>query len=149
MTWDNSKYIKLLLGRPESGRDRWLIALRTTADHYGWSNHFEEWSPKVVETRSGVSFIRDPGRKGEMFCESGVRLRISRSPKTSGYPAGFTNAFKVSNSCTLFDLSEIAYLTTVDWYWMQGPFGERKSRDQWLAIHEAGTRNQEGGLVSV
>ena len=149
MTWDNSKYVKLLIGRPESGRDRWLIALRSTADYYGWTDHFEPWCPEPVGTDGKYTFFVDPGRKGEMFCESGMRLRISRSPKTSGYPAGFTNSFKVSRSCTLFDISEIAYLTQVDWHWMEGPFGERISRERWLAIHEAGTRKQKGGLVSV
>ena len=146
MTWDNRKYLKLLLSRPEIGADRWLIALRTTADYYGWTNYFEPWSPKTVQTTGGYSFSRDPGRRGEMFCESGVRLRICRSPQRQGNPAGSTNAFKVSKSCTLFDISEIAYLTQVDWNWMTGPRGERISRDRWLAIHEAGLRTGRGAV---
>ena len=149
MTWDNSKYVKLLLWRPSSGPDRWLIALRTTADYYGWTEEFEEWSPKPIGTSGGYMLCMDPGRKGEMFCEGGVRLRISRSPSTAGNPAGLTNAFKVSNSCTLFDVSEIAALTKVDWHWMSCPRGERKSRKTWLAIHKAGTRQEGAGLVSV
>ena len=149
MTWDNSKYVKLLIWRPDSGPDRWLMALRTTADHYGWTDNFEPWSPKSIGTSGGYTLCASPSRRGEMFCESGVRLRICRSPKTAGNPAGFTNAFKVSASCTLFDLSEIAALTTVDWHWMSCPFGERKSREAWLAIHEAGTQRQGRGLVSV
>jgi hypothetical protein len=35
MSWVDRDYIKLLLGRPTKGKDRWLIALRTTADYYG------------------------------------------------------------------------------------------------------------------
>ena len=146
MTWDNSQYVKLLLSRPDSGRDRWLIALRATADHYGWTRHFEPWSPKPVATDGKYVFITDPGRRSEMFCESGMRLRICRSPKTGGNPAGLTNQFKVSRSCTLFDISEVAYLTDVNWHWMTGPFGERITRDRWLAIHEEGLRAGRGAV---
>ena len=58
-----------------------------------------------------------------------------------------TNQFKVSRSCTKFDLAELAYLTDVDWHWMSSPFGERISRERWIAMYEAGTQTREGGLV--
>ena len=136
MTWDNSKYVKLLLWRPDSGADRWLIALRTTADYYGWTQNYETWRPKTVGTSGGYQLCVDPGRRSEMFCEGGQRLRICRSPKTGGNPAGLTNQFKVSASCTQFDIAELAYLTNVDWYWMTGLYGQRITRDRWLAIHK-------------
>jgi hypothetical protein len=148
MTWDNSKYVKLLLWRPDSGADRWLIALRTTADYYGWTKHFETWRPKSIGTSGGYTLCRDPGRRGEMFCEGGRRLRICRSPKTGGNPAGFTNQFKVSRSCTQFDIAELAYLTNEGWYWMTGLYGQRIARESWLAIHSEKLR-AERGAVSV
>ena len=148
MTWDNSKYIKLLLHRPERGPDRWLIALRTTADHYGWTEEFEEWAPKPAFVENGISFFYEPGRRGEMFCEGGRRHRICRSPSKGGQPAGFTNQFKVSSSCTLFDMAELANFTKQEWYWMTSPEGERISRIRWASIYEAGTHLQRRGLVS-
>lgn len=149
MSWSDKNYVKLLLLRPDSGPDRWLIALRTTADYYGWTKHFEPWSPKPVGTAGKYTLIMDTGRRGRMYCEGGVKLRISRSPKTAGNPAGLTNQFKVSASCTKFDLAELAYLTNEGWYWMTSEFGERISRDRWLRMHEAGTQREGRGLVSV
>ena len=149
MTWDNSKYIKLLIERPTDTKgDRWLIALRTTADYYGWTQEFERWTPKFLYEEGGYSFFAHPGR-GEMFCEAGRRHRICRTDSLHGMPRGKTNQFKVSRTCGLFDLSEIAHFTKGDWYWMSGPSGERISRDRWEAIYQAGPHNRRAGLVSV
>jgi hypothetical protein len=149
MTWDNSKYIKLLIERPSgTGGDRWLIALRTTADYYGWTQEFERWTPKFLYEQGGYSFFAHPGR-GEMFCEAGRRHRICRTDSLHGMPRGKTNQFKVSRTCGLFDLSEIAHFTKSDWHWMSGPSGERISRDRWEAIYQAGPHNRRAGLVSV
>ena len=149
MSWVDSDYIKLLLLRPESGPDRWLISLRTTADYYGWTKHFEPWSLKPIGTSNGYTLCADPGRRGKMYCEGGRRHRISRDPSRRGHTPGLCNQFKVSRSCTMFDMAELASLTDVDWYWMSTPTGERLSRERWLAIHKAGTRKDGAGLVSV
>ena len=149
MTWDNAKYIKLLVSRSDKARDVYLIALRTTANYYGWSEQFEPWSPEPAYRENGKEFFYDSGRRGEMFCERGNIHRICRSPSRRGNPAGFTNKFKVSRNATLFDLSEVAYLTKGDWHWMSGPEGIRRTRDEWLAIHTAGISRKERGLVSV
>ena len=148
MTWDNSKYVKLLLDRPEKGPDRWLIALRTTADYYGWTEKFPRWTLKTVVDSDGYEWAYAPGRNAEMFCESGRRVVISRSPSRHAHPRGMTNQFKVSASCRLLDLAEVGALTKVDWHWMTAPNGERLSREHWLSLHEAGTRRRGGGLVS-
>ena len=149
MTWDNSKYVKLLIERPESSvGDKWLIALRSTADYYGWTQEFEIWSPKPLYEEGGYKFCMSPGR-GEMFCESGQRHRICRAETTAGYPRAKTNQFKVSRTCGLFDLSEICHFTQGDWYWMSSPSGERISRDRWESIYQKGPHNRRAELVSV
>ena len=137
MTWDNSKYIKLLLDRPAKGQDSWLIALRTTADYYGWTKQFPEWSLKIIATEGKYSFSMDPGRKGEMFCESGRKHRVCRSPSRDGNPAGMTNQFKVSRNTGLLQMAELAHFTEGDWHWMEGPRGERVSKDRWEARYQA------------
>ena len=145
MTWDNSKYVKLLIERREGRRDKYLIALKTTADFYGWSDGFQVWEPKVAYLSGGRAYYIDPGRKGEMFCEAGTRLRICREPSRHGYPSSLTNAFKVSHNCSLFDISEIAHLTKVDWHWMSGPSGERIPRERWEQIYQVGIQRQRVG----
>ena len=148
MTWDNEQYIKLLLLRPEKGADRWLIALRATADHYGWTEKFPRWRPKTVFEQGGYSFVRMPNTRAEMFCERGRRHRICRAASKHGTPRGMTNQFKVSKNCSLLDLAELGALTKVDWHWMTAPNGERLDRAYWLSIHEVGPRRRGGGLVS-
>ena len=147
MSWSDKDYVKLLIWRPPSGPDRWLIALRTTADYYGWTQQFEPWSPKVAYSQGGYDFVASQSKRGRMYCESGIQLRISRHPSRQGHTPGMVNAFKVSASCTMFDLSEIAHLTQVDWYWMSSPRGGRLSREEWRRLFEAGTQAREGGLV--
>ena len=151
MTWDGSKYVKLLIWRRQGRGDSWLIALRTTADYYGWTKQFEVWTPKVIGTSGRYDLVMDPGRRGEMFCEGGRRHRVCRSTSRAGNPAGKTNQFKVSEASTLFDLAEIAHFTQGDWYWMETFNGERFSREHWEDIYRAGGRDispvREGALI--
>ena len=148
MTWDNNKYIKLLLERKQGQQDKYLIALRTTAEFYGWTEAFCEWESKVLFSDGHYSYCAHPGNKGEMFCEAGTRLRICRAPTRSGYPRGKTNSFKVSNNCTISDLAEVAHFTEGDWYWMSTPYGERIGRVRWDDIYQARIHQQRRGLVS-
>ena len=148
MTWDPQKYVKLLLEREIGQKDKYLIALRTTADYYGWSQAFPIWTPKVVETRDGIQLCRDPGRRGTLLGEAGTRLRVSRSKSTAGHPRGEVNAFKVSNNCTLWDIAEVAHFTNGDWYWMTSPVGTRIRRENWEARYQSKEPQQRRGLVS-
>ena len=137
MTWSSIAYVKLLLQREADTQDKYLIALRTTADYYGWTEHFPVWTPKVVRTEGGRHFCQHPGTRGRLECQAGRRYRISRSPKKGGWPAGMTNAFKLSENCGLRDIAEVAQFTKVDWHWMEGPFGERIDRSRWLEMYAA------------
>ena len=147
MTWDNNKYVKLLLERREGKRDKYLIALRTTADFYGWTQEWEEWQPKSWTGTDGRQYCRDPGRRGEMFCEAGTQLRICREPSQGGWPSSKTNAFKVSHNCGFGEIAEIAHFTTVEWFWMTGPTGGRIKRESWEEIYQAHI-TPGGGLMS-
>ena len=148
MTWDPTKYVKLLLTREADTQDKWLIALWTTADYYGWTEHFPIWTPKIVRTEGERVFTYDPGRRGRVYCEGGRRHRICRGSDRRGTPAGKTNRFKLSANCGLFDISEVAQFTKGDWYWLDAPNGERITRDRWNEIYQAGTSRKRGGLVS-
>ncbi len=130
-------YVKLLIGQHDQTHRRYLIALRTTADYYGWSEEFEEWRPKAVSISNGVTLGMDPGRRGGLKYAGGRRHRICRSPSTAGNPAGLTNAFRVVGRTSLLDLAEVAHFTKGDWHWMTGPFGERISRSRWEAFYQA------------
>ena len=148
MTWDNAKYVKLLLHREADTQDKWLIALRTTADYYGWTEQFPIWTLKPVRTEGTRVIGYDPGRRGEMFCEGGRRHKVCRDPSRNGTPAGKTNRFKLSANCGLVDIAEVAHFTQGEWYWMTAPNGERISRERWEEIYQVGISRKRGGLVS-
>ena len=131
------QYVTLKLGETKSGRAKKLHALRTTADYYGWTKEFEPWVGKKEFEQGGRAFLRDTGRRGHPQCSSGYRVRICRTSDLDGFPAGFTNAFKVTANTGLFDLAELAHFTDVEWYWMTTKTGERVSREEWAARYAA------------
>ena len=149
MSYKAEDYIKLLIWRPEKGSDRWVRALRSTADYYGWTEEFPVWSPKTVGFSGGYELAMDPGRRGFHHSEGGRRHWISRYPSRHGQKAGFVNAFVVSKACNLTDLAELANFTKVEWHWMTSPVGERIERARWSRMYETGTHRRRGGLVSV
>ena len=124
-------FVTLKIGETRSGNTKKLHALRSTANYYGWTEYFEEWSLKTEFIQGSRQFGFDPGRRGHPQCSPGRRLRICRSPSKSGLPAGFTNAFKVTSNVGLLDLAELAHFTKVDWEWMEDTSYARVSRDRW------------------
>ena len=142
-------YVKLLLHRQGRGGDKYVISLRPTADYYGWPEEFEIWSPKPAYTSNGRNFFIDPGRKHDLRFHAGRRHYICRSPNLSGYPAGKTNAFRVSRNCGLLDLAELAHFTKGEWHWMTSPYGERITRERWERIYQSGIPGRRGVACSV
>ena len=146
MSYRAEDYIKLLIWRPDKGSDRWVRALRSTADYYGWTEEFPVWTPKLAATAGGYGYCYDPGRRGFHHSEGGRRHRISRHPSRNGMPPGFVNAFVVSNACNLTDLAELAHFTKVEWHWMTSPVGERITRDRWSRMYDTGTHRRRGAV---
>ena len=143
-----TQFIKLLLERREGRKDKALIALRTTADFYGWTEAFDEWAPRSIGQSGRYELIRDPGRLGNLAMHPGRRHRVCRSQSKMGYPAGLTNCFKVSRNCGLLELAEVAHFTQGDWHWMSSPYGERISRDRWEQIFQSGIPGRRGAACS-
>jgi len=143
------QWVKLRLGETSRGTGKWLQAYRATADYYGWTKEFPIWTPKTVLVEGGRTFAVEPGRRGGPGQQGGRSHRICRAQTTGGFPAGFTNRFKVSTNVGLFDLAELAHFTDVDWHWMTGPTGDRVSRAAWEERYQATNLQRRGGLVSV
>lgn len=125
-------YVELAI-RQGKGRG-WvkLMCVKATADFYGWSAVF----PSVVEAQLAVSggLLCNPVLKGEGRHHRGKRLRICRAKGSKqGNPAGLTNAFRVTNNATNFDLYAIAQAVSIDYGWMEGQYGYRRSKAEWDA----------------
>ena len=127
-------YIKLLLERVPNREDKYLIALETTADFYGWTSVYPIWEPKSLSWDTSGRYAIDPGRKGQLYMQGGRQHRICRSTSHQGNPRGKTNKFKLSHNCCLRDIAELAHLTRGDWCWMTGPNFKPVDRAQWEAL---------------
>lgn len=125
------EFVTLKLGETKSGNAKTLHAYRSTANYYGWPESFPLWIGEPASTQGGRTYLFQPSRRGHPQCSSGRRIRICRSPSKNGFPAGFTNAFKVSSNVGLFDLAELAHFTKVNWEWMQDLTGNRINRSDW------------------
>ncbi len=148
MTYGEKDFVKLLIYRDSAGRARWVQALRATADHYAWTEHFERWRPNGSFEDGDYTFVQLPGRSGPNIAAGGKRRRICWSKSLHGHPAGKTNQFTMSNSCRWIDYAELAHFSKGNWHWMTGPNGQRITRDRWEAIYETAGQNRGAGLVS-
>ena len=132
--------VRLLIRRAKSGNPICLQARKETAEFYGWTNHFEKhvegyWKDEAT----GVEYISMPLlRKGK--ARFGIPLQISRKASKHSHNTTYANYFRVSGEATIADIAKVAKFTDVDWNWMETPSGERRSREKWLAIHEAWTQ---------
>ena len=115
-------------------RTNWvqLMCLKPTADFYGWSSVF----PDIMDAKS-VDYpgnIRPWPSKLNGKNYRGTRLRICRKKEPhGGYPAGLTNAFRVSNNCSRMDLIAVAQAVQIDFGWMEALKGERIPKERWMS----------------
>ncbi len=143
----NPEFVKLVIYRDSPKSCRWIRALRTTADYYGWTKEFEEWGPQVAYVENGRSFAYAPNFISRGKPSGGTRIRICRSKSTQGHPAGLTNQFTISARIRMIDLAELANFTQVDWHWMEDRTGRRVSKEHWADIYRGSTTRNGRGLV--
>lgn len=126
----------LLIRRMPNGNPIYLTTRPENAAFYGWDKHFEIYiEGEKIDPETGVRYLVDPRLK-KRRASPGKRITISRTPMKSGRLAGYTNIFRISDNATTFDLAEVAKLTDCDWYWMTTDTGHKRSREEWLAVHE-------------
>ena len=111
-----------------------LITQRETAELFGWDTAFPEWKPVTHTAPDGSEyFYLQRGSGGAAAWRGGKRLRICRSKKKTGYPGGMTHCFRLKGPWTNRHLKAIASVAGEKFEWMEGRYGERIDRDDWLA----------------
>ena len=116
------------------------MARKETAEFYGWDKHFEPYMEGYwVDPNTGTKFCSAPVLK-KWNNRAGVAIRISRTASKSGQARTQVNHIRVSSDATQADIAKVAKFTDVDWNWMETFSGERRSREKWLAIHQAFTQ---------
>ena len=149
MAYSETDFVKLTIFRDNSGRARWVRALRATADYYGWLDHFEIWTPNIKSQSGQYKVHAWPHRQGRGTAQGGQSCLICRKASATDMHAGTRNRFKMANACRLIDYAELAHFSKGEWNWMSGPSGERVSRDRWESMYQTGTQGRRAGLVSV
>ena len=126
-------FSNLVIRRTNAGDAVSIRVVKETADYYGWSEAFEDY------TKSRKDFLGD---RYNAFCPSlgkgalrgGRRHRICRDPSKKGMPAGKTNCFRIVGPWSRKDFVQLAVVAGDKFEWMEGQYGERISREDWLAL---------------
>ena len=145
----DEQFVKLLVKRDTGTQDKYLVAMRATADHYGWLEQFPIWTPKPLYTQGGREYFVMPSTRGETRCGGSQTIFISESPSKHSFAKGLVHRFQVSWNCGLFDLAEIGHFTQRNWHWMTDPPGQRIDRAHWETRYQTQTTRRARGLVSV
>ena len=109
-----------------------LIALKSTADFYGWTEVFPTLNEaKRVDYPDGL--MPHPGRKNLRRYRAHP-LVICRSDVTKqGFPVRLTNRFRVTNNARALDLATIAQATQIPFSWMTDKNNTRLCAEHWLS----------------
>ena len=144
----DEQFVKLLVKRDTGTQDKFLIAMRATADHYGWLEEFPIWTPKPSYTQGGREYFLMPSTRGELRCQGSISLTVSQSPSKHSFTKGLVHRFQLSHNCGLWAISEVAHFTQRDWHWMSDPKGQRIDRARWEERYQTRLPRKRGGLVS-
>ena len=126
------EFLELAIRRLAKGKWVRLIALKSTADFYGWSTVF----PLIADAKSidYPSGIRPMPMRPKLTNYRACPLYICRSEVSKhGYPKRLTNRFRVTNNAATVDLVAIAQATQIPFGWMTDKAQQRISSDRWLA----------------
>ena len=131
---------KLLIGTTRSGAPVWVQTRQENAEFYGWSDNFEPYIEGYYrDPLTGNGYIKN-AMLGRSNKRPGRPVVISRAPSKTSFVAGMNNHFRISSDASLRHYAALANGTKVDWHWMTTPSGERRSREEWLALHEVATK---------
>lgn len=108
-----------------------LRCVKETADYFGWSTAFPEYIKSYNDFHDRPSREVTDLRRRRIH-RGGRRHRICRDPSKKGMPAGKTNCFRIVGNWRKKDLAQLAKVAGDKFEWMEGFWGERISREDWL-----------------
>ena len=139
-------FLELLLDTDKHGNNTVLRVYRATANWFKWTDHYPRYIPGLrVDADAGVVRLMGPNLK-ERRGWNRRPFQISRSPRRSGNPAGLTHGFRLKGPMTNRVLAHLAAHTEGTWYWMTAPNGARRTREEWLEVHEVMSGSREERL---
>jgi len=123
-------YVSLVLRTLSSGDKIWLRCRRSTAEKFGWLNHFDEQRLGLARNRESPEQIRYTISKYRIDI-GGHPIRICSAGSNSGHPKGSTFRLRVAAKTTNRDLAELAHFTEGSWSWLENKNHFRWTPEYW------------------
>lgn len=121
--------VKLILRALPSGQQVSIGCRKTTAQLFGWLEHFETQEERTARlVREGFippRFARYPMLQNGLGRP--IRLVVDAQRRYT---------IRIGAKVTIGDLSELARFTSGSWLWMERPDRKRWTREQWLTHYE-------------
>ncbi len=126
------EFCELAIRRIQKGNWVRLIALKPTAEFYGWSTVFPNiLDAKRVDYPDGLfPWPSSPSARNY----KAHPLVISRSESSKqGFPVRLTNRFRVTNNAGVMDIATIAQATQIPFSWLTDKNNNRLSQEHWMS----------------
>jgi hypothetical protein len=131
MVYKLDDFIELAIRRIAFANWVRLIALKTTADFYGWTEVFPSLNEaKRVDYPDGL--MPHPGRKNLRRFRAHPLVISRHEGSKHGYPVRLTNRFRVTNNAGVLDIANIAQSTQIPFSWLTDKRGTRLCAEHWL-----------------
>ena len=126
-------YVRLILQETKGGPVT-VTTQDATAEYFGWDKAFPGWSERFEDGYPYGRVAKQAGRGDGTRSPGGARLRICRDKCTTGYPGGKTHCFRMKGPWSRKHLVMLADIAGEKFEWMEGQFGRRIRRAEWMAL---------------
>ena len=109
--------------------------MKETAEFFGWDKAFPRFRPLPLgDGRPNYQVFWGNNRENSPGAIGGKTLRICRSKRKSGHPAGRTHRFRIVGNVSNAQLVELTAVAGERFEWMTKKNGERIDREAWLRV---------------
>ena len=129
--------VNLLLRYHSYGKPAYINLMRSSAEYLGLLGKFDIYGAgQRVDEITGDMYLQNPKLKRSRK-QIGTPLKIWLNNNRHRPGPGGLRVIRASSACKSRDLAELATGIDVDWHWMEALEGPVRSRQEWLAVHQA------------
>ena len=125
------QFSERIVRRTSNGSAVGIRCQTATMDYFGWSEAFDPFI-KSYRDFFGDKPIGVKEVFGRQLHRGGRRHFICRDRSRHGHPAGKTHCFRITGPWCNKDLRRLAEVAGDRFEWMEGFYGERIYREDWL-----------------
>lgn len=129
------EYIQIVISEKPTGRLAWAQTRFDNATSFGWLKEFQCVAQHRAENSPNGTV--QLARKATSNGAGGRRIVLGRGSNYHRPGAGNRRQFKVSTTCSNFDLAELFHFTEGGWDWMTTKAGLYWTACEWEACYRA------------